>query len=81
MQKPLPLQVKLPAHSLSGSVPAATKPQTPGEPPVLALEQARHKPVQLELQQLPSTQLPLADCVPVEQTCPLASRHLPELQV
>ena len=69
---PLPLGPQLPAasaHSLSGSVPAATAAQVPlvlGLP-VLAVEQASHWKLQAELQQKPSTQKPFLQSAPLRQ--------------
>jgi hypothetical protein len=70
-QEPEPLQVKPPAHSLSGSVLAVMFPQVPVVPPVLAFVQALQVPVQVLLQQTPSTQwLPAVEqsWSPVEST-------------
>ena len=48
------------AHSLSGSLPFDTAPQTPSTPePFLTALQAEHKPAHAVLQHTPSTQLPV----------------------
>ena len=53
------LQVKRPGHSLSGSVPAATKPHVPSLPaPFFAAVHAWQTPEQAVLQHTPSTQTP-----------------------
>ena len=49
-------------HSLSGSVRVGMDVQAPFAPPDLALLHAWHSPAHAELQQYPSTQLPLEHC-------------------
>jgi hypothetical protein len=59
------------AHSLSGSTPAAMRPQTPFTPePFLAAEQAWQSPVHAASQQRPSTQKPLAQSLGRVQAAP-----------
>lgn len=78
-QAPLPLQVPSwpqllaapTAHSLSGSVPTCTPRQRPLVLPVLALEQAMHRPGQLFSQHTPSTQAPEVHWLAVVQVVPL----------
>ena len=77
LQAPAPLQVRPPAHSLSGSVFASTAAQVPSAPMLLAAEQATHVPEQGALQQKPSTQLPLEHSVVLEHTWPLSFLQLP----
>ncbi len=61
-------------HSLSGSVPAPTAPQTPSLPPPLrAAVHATHRPVHAALQHTPSTQLPDAHALAVAHAAPLAA--------
>lgn len=63
------------AQSLSGSPPAEMGPHVPSAPaPFLPAEQAWQSPVQLELQQTPSTQKPEEHSAPEAQTAPLPSR-------
>ena len=53
----MPLHEALPAHSLSGSLPALIGPQVPSEPePFLATLHAWQSVVHVLLQQTPSTQ-------------------------
>ena len=73
VQAPKPLQLEVPAHSVSGSVPALTLPQVPFAPPVLAAEQAWQRLPHEVLQQTLSTQLPLVHALAPEQPTPLAS--------
>jgi hypothetical protein len=62
------------AHSLSGSRPEPTGPQVPSFPePFLAPVHATHVPVQVVLQQTPSTQLPDWQLGPVVHAAPRAS--------
>jgi hypothetical protein len=78
-QAPAPLHVpvrpqvlaSLAAHSLSGSVPAATGAQVPSVWPVLVCEQAMQLPAQAWSQHRPSTQLPLRQSVATEQAAPI----------
>jgi hypothetical protein len=72
VQCPEPSQVVAPAHSASGSVDPPTAKHVPPGPPVFVAEHATHVPMQLVLQQLPSTQLPLVHWVPLPQATPLA---------
>ena len=50
----------------------------PLTPPVLAAVQALHVPVQVVLQQTPSTQLPLRQSLLAMQVWPLSSLQTPE---
>jgi hypothetical protein len=59
------------AHSLSGSVPPVTGRQRPSAAPVLALEQALQRVAQVDSQQTPSTQSPLAHWLPALHAPPL----------
>jgi hypothetical protein len=68
-QAPEPSQA-VPAHSLSGSVPAATGAQVPSAVPVLAALQARHVPAQSVSQQTLSMQKPESHSVPALQGDP-----------
>jgi hypothetical protein len=65
-----PQAVPLAAHSLSGSVLAATAAQVPLAPPVLLEMQASQVPAQPLLQQTPSTQNPLEHWLVAEQMTP-----------
>lgn len=71
---PAPLQVLLPTHSLSGSVPAGLGVQVPRLPARLQRWQV---PLHAVLQQRPSTQKPLAQSAAVEHVLPLT--HLLQL--
>jgi hypothetical protein len=63
------------AQSLSGSAPDEIGPQVPSAPtPFLPAEHAWQRPVQLELQQTPSTQKPEEQSAPEAQTAPLPSK-------
>jgi len=87
-QAPPPLQVSpvvqlnaTDEHSLSGSVPAATVPQVPSEPPpFLAALHAWHLPVQDVLQHTPSTQklTLMGHTVPPQQFTEAATHELPQ---
>ena len=79
-QMPEPLQLVAPAHSLSGSVPAAMLPQVPLAPlPFFTALHAWQRAVHVVLQHTPSTQKPLAHCAETEQAVPLAcaATHTP----
>ena len=52
----IPLQTCVPAHSLSGSVPASRGAHVPSAAAVLEATHASHKPLHATLQQTPSTQ-------------------------
>jgi hypothetical protein len=75
------VQLLAPAHSLSGSVPGATAPQEPFDPPpFFAALHAWHRPEQGRLQQNPSTQLPLEHSAPVAHVVPFTPTQAPALQ-
>jgi hypothetical protein len=66
------LHTYAPHAGLAPTFPCATIVHVPG----VAL-QTSHPPAQLPLQQTPSTQLPLAHCVPAVHPCPAFARHAP----
>ena len=75
------MQVLVPAHSLSGSVPGAIAPHEPLEPPpFFAALHAWQSPEQGLLQQNPSTQLPLAHWEAAVHAVPFVATHAPALQ-
>jgi hypothetical protein len=78
---PAALHAAVPGHSLSGSVSGATCPQLPSwPPPFFAALHAWQVPAQAELQQTPSTQLPLEQFAPTAHAVPLVATHAPALQ-
>ena len=74
---PRPLQLVVPGHSTSGSVPVVTLEHVPFAAPVLAIEHAVQVNVQAALQQKPSTQNPLWHCEASVQAAPFAASHAP----
>jgi len=73
-----PLQTPAPAHSLSGSKPNPTGPQTPFAPlPFFTALHAWQKPLHAASQQNPSTQKPLWQFALVAHAEPLGLAHAP----
>jgi hypothetical protein len=78
MHPPEPLHTSAPAHSLSGSVPAAMLLHAPSTPPLFAAEHATHVPKQPLLQHTPSAQVPLRHWLPTEHGPPFCLTHAPK---
>src|SRR5689334_10246085 len=79
LHAPAPLHAAMPAHSLSGSRPAATRPQVPSAPePFFTAVHALQSVLQAVLQHTPSAQKPEVHSPFAAHAAPLArSAHAP----
>jgi hypothetical protein len=77
LHTPTPSHLLPAPHSLSGSPPLGMNAQLPFAAPVFKLLHASQVAVQVELQQKPSTQLPLAQLAGMAQAPPLLSLQVP----